>query len=138
MTLLVLPVATLTLAGLAYLIRMVRVGVIETMDSEYVQMARLNGLPERRVVWRHGLPNALAPTVQVLAQTIVWLIGGVAITETVFAYPGFGRAMVSAVFERDITVVQAGVLLVAVFYIVINIVADVVVVLLIPRLRTSQ
>lgn len=136
--LLALPVATLTLTGLAYLVRMIRAGVIEAMQSEYVQMARLNGLPERRVIWRHGLRNALATTVQVLAQTVQWLIGGVAITETVFAYPGFGQAIVAAVSQRDITVVQAGVLLVAVLYIAINIVADVAVVLLIPKLRTAQ
>jgi peptide/nickel transport system permease protein len=135
---LVLPVATLALAALAYLIRMVRAGVIEVMESEYAQMARLNGVPERRVVWRHVLRNALAPTVQVLAQTVQWLIGGVVVTETVFAYPGFGSAFLGAVSQRDITVVQAGGLLVAVFYIAINIVADVTVVLLIPKLRTTR
>jgi peptide/nickel transport system permease protein len=135
--LLILPVATLTLAGLAYLVRMVRAGVIEAMDSEYVQMARLNGLTERRVIWFHGVRNALATTIQVLAQTIQWLIGGVVITETLFAYPGFGRTIVFAVTQRDIPVVQAGVLLVAAFYIGINILADVVVVLLIPKLRTA-
>src|SRR5438128_4414449 len=90
---------------------MVRAGVIEVMGSEYVQMARLNGLSERRVIWRHALPNALATTVQSLAGTIQWLVGGVAIVETVFAYPGFGQAIVGAVHQRDLTVVQAGVLL---------------------------
>jgi peptide/nickel transport system permease protein len=136
--LLALPVATLTLVGLAFLVRMVRAGVIEAMESEYVQMARLNGLRERSVIWRHGLRNSLATTVQVIALTVLWLIGGVAITETVFAYPGFGAAIVGAVSQRDIPVVQAGVLLVAVLYIVVNIVADLVVVLLIPKLRTAQ
>lgn len=138
LSLLVLPVATLALTSLAYLVRMVRAGVIEALESEYVEMARLNGLAEQRVIWRHALRNAIAPTIQVLAQTVQWLMGGVAVVETVFAYPGFGRAIVGAVFQRDITVVQAGVLLVAVFYIFINLVADIVVVLLIPKLRTTQ
>jgi peptide/nickel transport system permease protein len=134
----VLPVATLVITGTAYLVRMVRAGVIHAMASEYVTMARLNGLSERRVIWRHGLRNALAPTIQVLAQTVQWLIGGVVVTEIVFAYPGFGRAFVSAVNDRDIPVVQAAVLLLAAFYIAINILADVAVVLVVPKLRTAQ
>jgi len=134
---LVLPVATLTLAGLAYLVRMVRVGVLEVMESEYVQMARLNGVSERRVIWHHALRNALGTTVQVVAATVGWLLAGVAIVEVVFAYPGFGRTTVQAVSQRDIPVVQAAVLFVAVVYIVINIVADLTVILLNPKLRTN-
>jgi peptide/nickel transport system permease protein len=134
---LVLPVATLTLAGLAYLVRMVRVGVLEVMESEYVQMARLNGVPERRVIWHHALRNALGTTVQVVAATVGWLLAGVAIVEVVFAYPGFGQTTVQAVSQRDIPVVQAAVLFVAVVYIVINIVADLTVILLNPKLRTN-
>ena len=135
--LLVLPVATLTLAGLAYLVRMVRVGVLEVMESEYVQMARLNGVPERRVIWHHALRNALGTTVQVVAATVGWLLAGVAIVEVVFAYPGFGQTTVQAVSQKDIPVVQAAVLFVAVVYIVINIVADLTVILLNPKLRTN-
>lgn len=134
---LVLPVATLTLAGLAYLVRMVRVGVLEVMESEYVQMARLNGVPERRVIWHHALRNALGTTVQVVAATVGWLLAGVAIVEVVFAYPGFGRTTVQAVSQRDVPLVQAAVLFVAVAYIVINIIADLTVVLLNPKLRTD-
>ena len=128
---------TLTLAALAYLVRMVRSGVIEAMESEYVQMARLNGLSESRVIWRHALRNALATTVQVMALTVQWLIGGIVVTETVFAYPGFGSAFLGAVSQRDITVVQAAGLIVAAFYIAINVVADLIVVLLVPKLRTA-
>jgi peptide/nickel transport system permease protein len=134
---LVLPVATLTLAGLAYLVRMVRVGVLEVMESEYVQMARLNGVPERRVIWHHALRNALGTTVQVVAATVGWLLAGVAIVEVVFAYPGFGQTTVQAVSQRDIPVVQAAVLFVAVVYIVINLIADLTVILLNPKLRTN-
>jgi peptide/nickel transport system permease protein len=134
---LVLPVATLVIVGSAYIIRMVRAGVVEVMTSDYVQMARLNGIPERRVVFRHGLRNALAPTVQVIALTLQWLIGGLFVVETVFAYPGIGAELIQAVIARDIPVVQAVAMMIAAFYIAINILADVAVVLLIPKLRTA-
>jgi len=134
---LVLPVATLVIVGSAYIIRMVRAGVVEVMSSNYVQMARLNGIPERRVVFKYGLRNALAPTVQVIALTIQWLIGGLFVVETVFAYPGIGAELIQAVIARDIPVVQAVTMLIAAVYITINILADVAVVLLIPKLRTA-
>lgn len=136
-SILVMPVATLLVVTLAYAIRMVRAGVADAMASEYVQMARLNGIAERRVIWRHALRNALAPAVQVFALTVQWLVGGTVVVETVFNYPGIGQGLVSAVTARDIPTVQAIVMLIAAFYIVINIVADVIVVMLIPKLRTS-
>lgn len=132
-----LPVATLVIVGSAYIIRMVRAGVVEVMSSDYVQMARLNGIPERRVVVKYGLRNALAPTVQVIALTLPWLIGGLFVVETVFAYPGIGYEMVEAVIARDIPIVQAVAMIIAAFYITINILADVAVVLLVPKLRTA-
>jgi peptide/nickel transport system permease protein len=135
--LLVLPVLTLCITAAAYIIRMVRAGIVDTMSSEYVEMARLKGVPEPRVVRRHALRNALAPTVQVLALTAQYLIGGIVIVETVFAYPGLGQGLVQAVTARDIPTVQGVAMLLAAIYIVINIVADVFVVLLIPKLRTS-
>ena len=134
---LVLPVATLVIVGSAYIIRMVRAGVVEVMTSNYVQMARLNGIPERRVVFKYGLRNALAPTVQVIALTMQWLIGGLFVVETVFSYPGIGAELIQAVIARDIPVVQAVTMLIAAVYITINILADVAVVLLIPKLRTA-
>ncbi len=88
---LVLPVLTLLFASLAAGIRMVRAGMVEVLQTEYVQTARLNGVAERRVLWRYALRNALAPSVQVLAQNLQWLIGGIIITESVFAYPGIGN-----------------------------------------------
>jgi peptide/nickel transport system permease protein len=136
-TILVLPVATLLLVSLAFNIRMVRAGVAEAMSSDYVRMARLNGIPEARVIRRHVLRNALAPTVQVIGLTVLWLVGGVVVVETVFAYPGIGQALVGAVSARDIPVVQAITMLVAALYIVINVITDVIVVLLIPKLRTQ-
>jgi peptide/nickel transport system permease protein len=135
---LVLPVATLVLAGLGYMVRMVRAGVIEVMDSPYVEMARLNGVSERSVVLRHVVPNAMAPAVQALALTIQWLIGGVVVIEALFAYPGIGQALVSAVVNRDLLFVQSVVLMIAALYIVINILADLAVIMLVPKLRTAR
>jgi peptide/nickel transport system permease protein len=135
--LLVLPVVTLLISLTAYSVRMVRAGIIEVMRSEYVQSARLNGMPERRLILRHVLRNALGPAVQVIALTVEWLVGGVVVVETVFQYPGIGAGLVTSVSLRDIPVVQAIALIIAAFYITVNIVADVVVVLLNPKLRTA-
>ena len=93
------------------------------------------GLPERRVILRYALRNALAPSVQVLAQNLQYLVGGVIVVEAVFAYPGIGTQLVSAVQNRDVTVVQSVAMLIAVFYVVINLLADLVVMLLVPKLR---
>jgi peptide/nickel transport system permease protein len=136
-SLLVLPVVTLCLAGCAYIVRMLRAGVIESMSSDYVQAARLNGINERRVIFRHALRNSLAPTVQVVALTVQWLIGGIVVVETVFSFPGLGAGLVGAVVGRDIPVVQSVTLILALVYIVINLIADLVVVLLVPKLRTN-
>jgi peptide/nickel transport system permease protein len=116
---------------------MLRAGVAETMSSEYVQAARLYGIPERQVITRHALRNALAPTVQVVALTVQWLVGGIVVVETVFAYPGLGQGLVQSVTARDIPVVQALTLLIAAFYLFVNLCADIVVILLVPKLRTA-
>jgi peptide/nickel transport system permease protein len=134
-TKLILPVATLLLASLAAGIRMVRAGMLEVLQTEYVQTARLNGLAERKVLWRYGLRNALAPSVQILAQNLQWLIGGIIITENVFAYPGIGSTLVVAVQNRDVTLVQSVAMLIAIIYILINLFADVIVMLLVPKIR---
>jgi peptide/nickel transport system permease protein len=135
--LLVLPVLTLCIAGSAYIIRMLRAGVVEAMASDYVQAARLNGIPERRIVIWHALRNALGPTVQVIALTVQWLVGGIVMVETVFSYPGLGQGLVQAVTARDIPVVQSLTLLIAAFYLMVNLVADIVVILLVPKVRTE-
>ena len=135
--LLVLPVVTLLISLTAYNVRMVRAGVIEVMRTEYVESARLNGMPERRLIFRHVLRNALGPSIQVFALTVQWLVGGVVVVETVFQYPGIGAGLVSSVALRDIPVVQASAVIIAAVYIFLNVLADVVVVLLNPKLRTS-
>jgi peptide/nickel transport system permease protein len=136
-TAMILPVATLLLTSLAWTARLVRVGMLEVLRSDYIRSARLNGFREGRVVWRDALRNGLAPSIQVFALTIQYLVGGVIVTEAVFSYPGIGTQLVNAVLSRDITEVQAIAVLIAVAYLTINIAADVLVVILVPKLRTS-
>lgn len=135
---LVLPVLTLLIAGLASTVRLVRVGVAEAAESRYTEMARLSGIPERRVVRRWIVPNALAAGVQVIALTAQWLVGGIVIVETVFQYPGVGQTLVQSVQSQDIPVVQAVALVIAAIYVLINLLADVALVLLVPKLRTAS
>ena len=90
-TVLVLPVATLTIAVVPYIYRMCRAAMIEVLESEYIEMARLKGTPRRVLLLRHALPNALAPTVQAIALTFAYLAGGVVVVEYVFGYPGIGQ-----------------------------------------------
>jgi peptide/nickel transport system permease protein len=133
---LALPVATLLLVALGYLARMVRAGVRDILDSPHVAMARLKGLPERKVIRRHILPNCLAPSAQALAGTIAWLVGGIVIVEELYAYPGIGQALVDAVQSRDAPTVEALVLVIALVYILGNLAADVITILSTPRLRS--
>jgi peptide/nickel transport system permease protein len=134
---LVLPTATLVLAVVPYPIRMIRASMVEVLHSDYVLLARLHGLPERRVIFRHALPNAVATTIQVTALNLIFLAGGVVVVETVFNYPGIGYEFVQAVDTRNIPVIQTIVVVLATFYVVVNLVADVLVVLVTPRLRTD-
>lgn len=137
LNLVVLPTATLALAVIPYPLRMVRQAMVEVLDSEYVSLAQLHGLSHRRVIFRHALPNAVATTIQASALNLVFLAGGVVVVETVFSYPGIGRALEQAVGQRDIPVVQTIVVLLAVFYVIVTLVADVLVVLATPRLRVA-
>src|SRR5689334_9995516 len=135
---LVLPVATLTIAVVPYIYRMARGTMIEVLESEYIEMARLKGTPRRALLLRHALPNALAPTVQAIALTFAYLAGGVVVVEYVFGYPGIGQGLVNAVSARDLPTIQLIVLILAAFYVLVNIIADVVVILVTPKLRTSS
>lgn len=135
---LVLPVLTLLAATLAQCVRMVRAGMIEVLRSDYVQAARLAGVGERRVLFRYALRNALAPSVQVIALNAQWLVGGIVVTETVFGYPGLGQLIVNAINLRDIPTVQSVAMLLATVYIALNIVSDLIIIYLVPKLRTAQ
>jgi len=133
-----LPVAALTLVMMAHILRTVRSSVIEVMASDYVQMATLKGVPYWRIVFRHVLPNALLPAINVVALTIAWLLGGVVVIEKVFNYPGLGRFMIDSITERDLPVAQGIALILASVYVGVNLAADVLTMLLNPRLRTMQ
>lgn len=132
---LVLPVVTLALVVAPYVARMMRATLVEVLDSGYVEMARLKGVPERRVILRHAVPHAIGPVAQVVAIQLAWLAGGVVVVEFLFRYPGIGQALVDAVTNRDVQVVQALTLLVAAVYIVVNLLADLVGILTNPKLR---
>ncbi|OON63228.1 peptide ABC transporter permease [Massilia sp. KIM] len=134
---LALPAATLVLGGLPHLARLVRAAMIEALDADYVQAARLRGVTERSVVLRHALPNALIPAIQGLALTLSVLLGGTLVVEVVFTYPGLGSLLNAAIEMRDLPVIQAIVLLVAGGVVLINLAADLLTVLLTPRLRTA-
>ena len=134
---LVLPVATLLGVSVAFGTRLVRASVIEVLGQEYVAMARLNGQPERRVILRYALRNALAPSIQVVAQMIQYLIGGIIITESVFNYPGIGNLIVQSVSVRDVQETMVIATILAAIYILVNVIADLVVMLLVPKLRTQ-
>jgi peptide/nickel transport system permease protein len=136
--LLILPAATLVIVIVPYILRMMRAAMAETLESDYVEMARLKGVPERRVVLVHALPNAIAPTIQVIGLNFLYLAGGVVIVEDVFNFPGIGQGLVYAVNDRDIPVVQFIVLVLAGFYVVMNIVTDVIALLATPRRRIAR
>ena len=100
-------------------------------------MARLKGLRERVVIWRHAVPNAIVPAIQGTALQLAWLAGGIVAVEYVFAYPGIGSGLLSAITERDIPVVQAITLILAAVYVLLNLAADVITILVSPRLRSG-
>ena len=133
----ILPAITLALAVLPYVSRMMRASTIEVLESEYIMMARLKGLAGRVVLWRHAMPNAIVPTLQVIAINLAWLAGGIVTVEYLFGFPGIGSALVDAVANRDLPMVQALVLLIAAVYVVLNLLADVATILINPRLRTG-
>ena len=134
---LTLPAVTLAVAMSVYTIRMLRDNLIEVLDSEYVRMAALKGVPWYRVILWHALPNALGPALNVTALNLAYLIGGVVVVERVFSYDGIGSLLVESVFLRDAPLIEATALVVSAVYILANLFADVTAMLLNPRLRTA-
>ncbi|MBT1540535.1 ABC transporter permease [Curtobacterium flaccumfaciens pv. flaccumfaciens] len=133
-----LPIIVLTLAMAAYIVRTARSSTIDVMASEFVTTAELKGLTMRRVVWKHAVPSALLPTLNVVALNVAWLLGGVVVVENVFNYPGMGKLMLESVFNRDLPTIEAIALLSALIYVVCNLAADLVALALDPKLRTRQ
>ncbi len=130
-----LPALTLTLVVVAHMMRMTRAAVVDVLSAPYVEMARLKGLPERHVVVRHALPNALGPIATVVALNLAYLVVGVVVVEVVFVYPGMGQYMVDAVAKRDVPAVQACTLVFAATYVALNLLADLLGIVSNPRLR---
>jgi peptide/nickel transport system permease protein len=132
---LILPAIPLMFLELGYIARMARVGTVQVLAMPYIRTAVLKGLPRRRVIFGHVLRNAMVPTVTVIGSQVGWLIGGLAVIETLFVYPGIGKLMVDAALSHDVPMLEASVLMVAIVYMLANLLADIVVALLNPRIR---
>jgi peptide/nickel transport system permease protein len=130
-----LPVATLALVVIAHMMRMTRAAVINVMASPYIEMAELKGVSRSRIIFRHALPNALSPIINVVVLNLAYLVVGVVVVEVVFVYPGMGQLMVDAVAKRDVPVVQACGLIFAATYVLLNLTADILSIVANPRLR---
>jgi peptide/nickel transport system permease protein len=129
-----LPALTLTLVVTAHMMRMTRAAIINLMASPYIEMARLKGIPRGRIIVKHALPNALSPIINVVAINLAWLIVGVVVVEVVFVYPGLGQLLVDSVSKRDMPVIQAGSMIFAAVYVLLNLTADVLAIMTNPRL----
>jgi peptide/nickel transport system permease protein len=134
---LILPVATLLLVAVGSGVRQVRLGMIDVLQTDFIQFARLNGVAEGRVLMRYGIRNAIANSIQTIAQNLQYLVGGIIVVEAVFTYPGIGVYLVQAVLARDTPKVLAASIILAAFYTLLNIIADLIVVFLVPKLRTE-
>lgn len=133
-----LPAITLTLLVTAHMLRMTRASVLSIMSQPYIEMAFLKGLSRSRIIVRHALPNAAAPIIAVVALNLAYLIVGVVVIEVVFVYPGVGQLMVDAVAKRDLPVVQACSLIFAGTFVLLNTIADILAILVNPRLRKRR
>jgi peptide/nickel transport system permease protein len=135
---LVLPTITLSLYLIAVFMRLVRSSMLETLRSGYVRFARLRGLSERRVIWKHALKNALIPVITFAGITLGALLNGTIVVEQVFAWPGVGRLMLGAVTSRDFPVLQGAVLFAGTFYIVSSLLVDLIYASVDPRIRLGS
>lgn len=134
----VLPALTLAIAMSAKYTRQVRTAVLEELGQDYIFGARMRGIPMRKILWRHVLPNACLPLITLLGLSIGWLLGGAAVIEMVFSWPGLGKMTVQAIAMRDYPLVQGVVLWIAVFYMAINLLVDISYAYLDPRLKKGE
>ena len=132
---LILPAIPLVLVLFGYIARMARAGTIEVLSSDYTRTAVLKGLPERTVLRRHVLRNSLLPTITVIATQTGYLIGGLVVVETLFNYHGLGNLIYTAAVHKDEAMLEAGILIIGIVYVVATLIADVLLTLLNPRLR---
>ena len=135
---LAMPLITLVIVVSAQMIRMTRAGILNVMSSPYIEMAILKGVPRRRIILRHAFYNAIGPIVNVIALNLAYLVSGVVIVETIFAYPGLAKLMVDGVQTRDLPLVQACAMIFCATYVALILVADVASILSNPRLRNPK
>ena len=131
-----MPVITLAFAIFAQMARMTRAALVNTLDASYIEMATLKGVRPVRLVLHHALPNALGPIANAVALSLSFLLGGVVIVETIFAYPGVAKLMVDAVSTRDMPLVQACAMIFCMAYLLLVLIADVIAIVANPRLRS--
>ena len=134
---LVLPAVSLMLIQIGSYVLTMRSTLIDALGEDYVTLAKANGLPYRRVLWKHALRNALLPTTTLIGLQLGFLVGGAVLTETVFAYPGIGRGIYEAVTQLDFPVLQGAFLMLAATVVVANMVTDIIYGFLDPRVKTS-
>ncbi|SNS81567.1 ABC transporter permease [Rhodococcoides kyotonense] len=137
LTHLALPAVAAALVPLAVIARMTRSVMVDVLQQDYIRTLRASGLSEQSILWRHGLRNALPPIVNVIGLQVGYLLGGVVFVEVVFGWPGLGQQLYTSITQRDIPVVQAGVLFIALAFVVVNLIADIAVGLLDPRTRKT-
>lgn len=133
-----LPILTLTLVIIAHMMRMTRAAIVNVLASPYIEMARLKGIKNARIIDFHAMPNALSPIINVVVLNLAFLVVGVVLVEIVFVYPGLGQLLVDAVSNRDLPVVQASCLIFAATYVLLNLLADVLSILANPKLRNPK
>lgn len=132
---LAMPIITLTIVVSAQMIRMTRAGILNVMSSPYIEMAILKGVPRKRIILRHAFFNAIGPIVNVVALNLAYLVSGVVIVETIFAYPGLAKLMIDGVQTRDLPLVQACAMIFCGTYVVLILLADIASIISNPRLR---
>jgi len=133
-----LPCLTLLLVVIAHMMRMTRAAIINVLTSPFIEMAKLKGVSQKRIILYHAFPNALSPIINVIVLNLAYLVVGVVVVEVVFVYPGLGQLLVDSVAKRDIPVVQASGLIFAATYVFLNLAADVLAMLSNPRLRRPR
>jgi peptide/nickel transport system permease protein len=131
----VMPVFSMAFYSIAANMRMTRSAMLEVMDSEYIKMSRIKGNPERIVIWKHALRNALIPVVGMAGMGLAIMVGGQVIIESIFMWPGLGSLMVDAIFNRDYSIVQAGVLIISTAIVTVNLLVDLSFGIIDPRIR---
>jgi len=135
---LAMPIITLVIVVSAQMMRMTRAGILNVMNSPYIEMAILKGVPRRRIILRHALFNAIGPIVNVIALNLAYLVSGVVIVETIFAYPGLAKLMIDGVQTRDLPLVQACAMIFCGVYVVLILIADIASIMSNPRLRNPK